>query len=144
MKRLLSAVLAALAISAPVYALGDQVYTGVNQRVYISENTTGLFKTTYVPTSGVDPYISPYTDRILGFDVTPITSISYENVAGLYDATTSAQLTGPYFMGEAEGGTAFTGEKWFPYPVRVANGIAIVQGAKTRVNVYYLRTTDQP
>lgn len=99
---------------------------------YISDNETGVYKTTDVSSST----ISASKHKILGFVVYPI-SVNSENVAALHDTATA--ITDTTLIGELECVDENFSGVWFPYPVKLSNGLRIIQGGQTRVVVYYTK-----
>ena len=139
MKRLILTIILLLFLSPLVFGdVSDGGEFNVPSKVpvltYLSDNRTGIYLTTYVSTTTVDPS----TCKILGFAVYPITT-NGEFVATLFDATSSAMLTYANFFGELETSDESFAGMWYPYPKKVTNGLCIVQGGQTRVAVYYTK-----
>lgn len=99
---------------------------------YIVDNLTGVYLTTDVSTSIIDPSIC----KITGFAVYPISS-NCEAVAALHDTTTA--ITNSTLFGELEAVEENFAGMFFPNPVKLYYGLRIIQGGQTRVIVYYTR-----
>jgi hypothetical protein len=91
--------------------------------------------------------IYPGVNRILGFSITATAGFG-EGFVGLYDADAIADINVSTSAGsptalevEAEL-TGFSAnspyvEVWFPYPLELNEGLAVIQGANTSVTVFY-------
>jgi hypothetical protein len=127
MKKVL-AVLACLFISASAYATEID---GNAWETYTVDNTTGEYQVTNISVTE----LYPGSDRIIGFSVMGYSSSNSENVAAIYDALT----TSTNMFGETEAITDSINGMWFPYPRNIDRGVRCVQGANTRVVIYYVR-----
>ena len=84
--------------------------------------------------------IYPGKDRILGYTVAPITSGSGTVAGGLYDATTSAQMTAANLLGERGSVNTATTSETFAGPISLTNGLTVSIGAQAVVTIYYETT----
>ena len=77
--------------------------------------------------------------RIMGFVVMPHdVGANAELTLGLYDATTAATLTEANCFDEAEWDDDGNNQpRWYPYPKRLTNGLAFIQGGNTVAIIYY-------
>ena len=115
-----------LASVMPAYAVAP------SDNKYVITNTTAISQATAVSTSIIAPNIA----RILKVTVTsalPKGATSTETVVGVYDATSSGAALNSALEGEVEGTTAATVEIKYERPLKVYNGITIIQGAYTVV-----------
>jgi hypothetical protein len=134
MKKLIVAFLlfAIPAFAGPLDGQDSNLPPKIPQLAYTSDNNSGGYLITNVSTSIIDPT----TCKILGFEVLPL-SVNGEFVATLHDTITSISNT--TIMGELECVNQSFAGAWYPYPVRLFNGLRIIQGGQTRVIVYYTR-----
>ena len=132
-----------MSITVTCYAASsDFVFTqpeGLVWETYVSDNTTGLYKTTNVDITTIIP-MGIGQSRILGFSVMSLTGHGgvtggSEAVASLWDEI--AGTASPSIIDEAEAIDERISINWFPTPRIVTNGLTIRQGGNTRVIVYY-------
>jgi hypothetical protein len=84
--------------------------------------------------------IIPGKHRILGFTVSPITSAAGTVAAGLYDATTDAEMSAANLLGERVGANTAAYTETFVGPIDLTNGLTVSQGAGSTVTIYYERS----
>ena len=124
-------VLALFLVGSMAYGaeLKDQKYTIVN--------TTGTSKATTISTSIIQPNIS----RIIKVTVTsalPAGFTSTENVVGIYDCASVGATLNSALEGEVESASAATVEiNYEGRPLKVYNGLSVVQGAYTVITVVF-------
>lgn len=126
-KILLSLMIVALLV---VYA-GSVQAAAPSDKKYVIVNDTATKATKSISTS----IIRPGKDRILRFEVTDITAAGggTEVVAALYDCTTAGGTSNQVLEGEKESDDSDSVEEIYIRPLRIANGVTIVQGAHTIV-----------
>ncbi len=134
-KILLSLMIVALLV---VYA-GPVQAAAPSDRKYVIVNETTTSKVTCIPTS----LIRPGKDRVLRFEVSSLTpylgSASTEVIAALYDCTTAGSAINKVLEGEKESNDSDTVEERYIRPLRIANGVTMIQGARTVVLVEWER-----
>ena len=132
MKKLLTLFLILGILLFPV--IHARAYTPVTQywKTYSIQNNSASTLTTYVSITAIRPNV----DNIIGFAVTGIfDGESGERWCVIYDATASTELD--TVLGEAESIDDSMNGMWFPYPRKLANGLAITQGCHSNVIIYY-------
>jgi hypothetical protein len=99
-------------------------------------NTGTAGNTTYI--NNTVTFI-PGVHRVTSFTVMPSPGAVTTPLAGLYDATTAANITVSDLMGEVQAANQTSQDKIFPYPKTVKRGLAIQAAANTTVIVEYTR-----
>jgi len=122
--------------------------------IYNSVNMTANKITKALPTTssiGDRAYLAPGKHRIIKYEVSgmtanasgaagiPIGSTSREVVCSIYDAASIGAATNKTLEGELESNDADTVFKAFDRPMKLVNGLVIVQGAWTVVTIEYER-----
>lgn len=130
-RKIILLVLALILTSQMAYAsawdLSDNKYTITNAA------STG--KTTHVGTT----IMIPKRCRILYFEVTgcKANQVGPEVYAGLYDCTDAAGTLVSALEGEVESATDSTAKKEYVHPLKIYNGVTILQGPYTTVSIEY-------
>jgi len=129
MKRISLLVLALLFVSQLAYASAWDL----NDNKHIIVNNAATGKTTFVSTDIIQPKVS----RILYFTVTGCKSNlpAPEVYAGLYDCTTAAGTLVSVLEGEVESPTDSTATLEYKRPLKIYNGVTILQGPYTTVTI---------
>lgn len=128
----LALVLMSQVVSAAPWDLNDE------KRVIV--NTTGVGITTFIPTT----IIRPNKDRVFKITVSsalPAGFTSTENFAALYDCTTAAGTLISALEGEIESSSAANVDLEWKRPLRIFNGVTILQGAYTVVLIEWEKVT---
>ena len=137
MKRILSVlIILGILFSTPVFGWQTSYESSVTRldfKTYISDNTTGAYKTTNVSKTTIVPNS---THVILGYAIMPLSTDS-ENIAALHDADSLDPYVDESLIDEAETPAATMSAKWFAYPKKIKVQLTIRQGANTRVLIYY-------
>ena len=133
MKKFLVMLFMFVGVSGSIWA-SNVTLEGNQIKTEVIDNTTGQ----YLDTNVAVTTIYPRYDKILGFEILPITTAS-ENVVAVHDATTGDTLGNTNLFGEAECAPESFDGLWFPYPREITTGITVRQGAQTRVIIYYVR-----
>ena len=141
MKRILFVALFLCFVAVQVVSASDFVFTqpeGLDWETYVSDNTTGYYKTTNVDITTIIPK-GIGQNRVLGFTVMSLTGHGgvtggSEAVASLWDQVSGGTAS---ILGEAEALDESFDGMWFAIPKILKNGLTIRQGANTRVIVYY-------
>lgn len=133
MKKFLVMVLMLVGISGSIWA-SNVTLEGNQVKTYVIDNTTGQYADTSVSVTTIYPGM----DKILGFEIMPISTNS-ENVVAVHDAVSGDTLGNTNLFGEAECAPESFDGLWFPYPREISSGVTVRQGAQTRVILYYVR-----
>lgn len=108
----------------------------MSRTVYSYEilNSSGVQKITYIPTGS----IIPSSDKIVGYSIMPYSlDMGSEGYIGIFDTTTIA--TSGECLAESEVENTMGKSELWPYGKSITNGVAIVQGANTSIQIYFVR-----
>ena len=99
------------------------------------KNETGSPITTIIPTITIRPDV----DKVWGYDCMTLAegSENTETFIGIFDGT-DAILSGECF-GEDEVGVGWASRDRWPRGRKVVNGVVVRQGARTDVQIYFIR-----
>lgn len=101
---------------------------------YVITNATTTTKATAVSTST----ITTAYHRILGYTVQELDpTAAAERMVALYDSSSVAGATATTLVDETETSDNVSATRWYPYPMEIANGLTVLQGANTVAIVYY-------
>ena len=107
----------------------------LSDKKYVITNAATTKLTTSVGTT----IMIPKRCRILYFEVTgcKANQVGPEVYAGLYDCTSAAGTLVSALEGEIESATDSTAKKEYAHPLRIYNGVTIIQGPYTVVSIEY-------
>jgi hypothetical protein len=135
MKRFLSVVLilAFVFMASSGYAL-DRFSNNQNVKSYVITNATATTKASAVSTST----ITVANHRILGYTVQELDpTAAAERIVAIYDSASVGAATATTLLDETETPDNESATRWYPYPMALANGLTVLQGANTIAIIYY-------